>query len=184
MSVEKAGDWFNAQNTFRLHFEAVTAEELVSRVEQTVEQLLAEIERLPAEVLYRAPTPGEWPVMSTLAHLAELLPFWAHQGAGIAASPGKQVGRSLDDPRRVGPIEEHEHDSLDAMVPRVRAGLEECVATLRAIPADGWQARGTHPRHPSISVYELIETYVCNHAAEHAKQIHATLRTLEAAPQR
>jgi len=162
----------------------VTAEELVTRVERTVEQLLAEIASLPAEVLYREPTPGEWPVMSTLAHLAELLPFWAHEGAGLAKSPGKQVGRGLDDPRRVGPIEEHGRDSLEAMVPRVRAGLAECVASLRAIPSEGWQTRGTHPRHPSISVYELIETYVCNHAAEHANQIQATLRTLDAAPQR
>src|SRR5215471_5530274 len=121
----------------------VTAEELVTRVEQTVEQLLAEIESHPSEVLYREPTPGDWPVMSTLAHLAELLPFWAHEGAGLAKSPGKQVGRGLDDPRRVGPIEEHGRDSLEAMVPRVRAGLAECVATLRAIPSEVWQTRGT-----------------------------------------
>jgi DinB superfamily len=160
----------------------VSAEELITRVERTIEDLLVDIERLPADVLYREPTPGEWPVMSTLAHLAELLPFWAHQGAAIAASPGKDVGRAVDDPRRVGPIEEHEHDSLEAMIPRVRAGLVECVATLRAIPSEGWQARGVHPRHPSISVDELIETYVCNHAAEHARQIRATLQTLQTAP--
>jgi hypothetical protein len=149
-------------------------------VEATVEQLLGEIGRLPSEVLYREPKQGEWPVMSTLAHLAELMPFWAREGAEIAAIPGKHVGRALDDPRRVGPIEEHGHDSLDAMAARVRTGLAECVATMRAIPSDAWQTRGSHPRHPSISVYELIETYVCNHAAEHADQIRATLRTLEA----
>jgi len=159
----------------------VAAEELVTRVEGTVEELLGEMERLPADVLYREPTQGEWPVMSTLAHLAELMPFWAREGAALAASPGKQVGRALDDPRRVEPIEQHEHDSLDAMIARVRAALAECVATLRAIPSEGWEVRGTHPRHPSISVYALIETYVCNHAAEHAKQIRTTLRTLEAA---
>ncbi|MBV9329765.1 MAG: DinB family protein [Chloroflexi bacterium] len=159
----------------------MAVEELVTRLERTVQQLLDEIERLPAEVLYRAPEPGEWPVMSTLAHLAELMPFWARAGAEIAASPGQHVGRALDDPRRVGPIEQHAQDSLDAMVPRVRAALAECVTIMRAIPPDGWQARGSHPRHPSISAYELIETYVCNHAAEHAKQIRATLQTLETA---
>jgi hypothetical protein len=158
----------------------VTAEELVTRVERAVEGLLEEIERLPPELLYREPTPGEWPVMSTLAHLAELLPFWAREGAEIAATPGKHVGRAQDDPRRVGPIEEHGHDSLEAMIPGVRAGLAECVATLRAIPSDGWQASGVHPRHASISVYELVETYVCNHAAEHARQIRATLQALQA----
>jgi hypothetical protein len=159
------------------------AEELVTRIEDTVDHLLAEIEQLPASVLYRAPEPGEWPVMSTLAHVAELLPFWAHQAAELAASPGKRVGRALDDPRRVDPIEQHGHDALDAMVARVRAGLTECLATLRAIPADGWQTRGSHPRHPSITVYELIERYACNHTAEHASQVQRTLRALEAAPE-
>ena len=119
--------------------------------------------------------------MSTLAHLAELMPFWAHAGASIAASPGTHVGRALDDPRRIGPIEQHGHDTLDAMVPRVRAGLADCVATLRAIPTNAWQTRGSHPRHPSISAYELVETYVCNHAEEHATQIRTTLQSLEAA---
>jgi uncharacterized damage-inducible protein DinB len=160
----------------------VAAEELVTRLERNVEELLGEIEQLPTDVLYREPTQGEWPVMSTLAHLAELMPFWAGEGAGLAAAPGRQVGRALDDPRRVEPIEHHAHDSLDAMVPRVRAALAECVATLRDIPSAGWEVRGTHARHPSISVYELIETYVCNHAAEHANQIRTTLRTLEAVP--
>jgi uncharacterized damage-inducible protein DinB len=160
----------------------VTGEELITRVERTVEDLLDEMERLPADLLYREPMPGEWPVMSTLAHLAELLPFWAREGAQIAASPGKQVGRAQDDPRRVGPIEEHGRDSLEAMLPRVRAGLAECIATLRAIPSEAWQVTGAHPRHASISVYELIETYVCNHAAEHARQIRATLQALQATP--
>jgi len=109
------------------------------------------------------------------------MPFWASEGAGLAAEPGKQLGRSLDDPRRVEPIEEHGRDSLDAMVTRVRVALAECVGMLRAIPDEGWQVRGSHPRHPSISVYELIEIYVCSHATEHARQIHATLKTLEPA---
>jgi DinB superfamily len=157
----------------------VTAQDLVTRIERTVDDLLNEIERLPAELLYREPTPGEWPIMSTLAHLAELLPFWAREGAQIAATPGKQVGRAQDDPRRVEPIEAHGHDSLDAMIPRVRAGLAECVATLRGIPPDAWEVTGVHPRHPSISVYKLVETYVCNHAAEHTRQIRATLQALQ-----
>jgi len=53
----------------------VSAEEHIQRLERSVNQLIQEIERLPADVLYRPPSEGEWPVMSTLAHLAELLPY-------------------------------------------------------------------------------------------------------------
>jgi hypothetical protein len=159
----------------------MTAEEYIAPVERTVEQLLIEIEQLPRDVLYREPTPGEWPVMSTLAHLAELLPYWAHEAADIARSPGSPVGRALDDPRRVGAIEQHGNDSLADMVPQIRAGLDECKTTLRGIPDEGWNAVGKHIRRGDITASELVKAFVVDHAAEHAAQVHTTLETLRTA---
>jgi hypothetical protein len=124
----------------------VTPEERIQRLERSVNELIGDIERLPAEVLYRAPSPGEWPVMSTLAHLAELLPYWAHQADGIASQPGKPFGRTHDDPDRIGALEQHGHDSLDVAVNRIRASLAECVSVLRALPAEAWTMAGQHPR--------------------------------------
>jgi uncharacterized damage-inducible protein DinB len=158
----------------------VTAEEQIARIETNVEQLLREIEQLPADLLYREPTPGEWPVMSTLAHLEELLPYWAHEAAGLAASPGKPVGRTLDDPRRVEPIAAHSKDSLDAIVPRIRAALAECMHTLRSIPADRWQAVGHHAVRGEITPEQIVEAFLCNHTREHAAQIRETLNSLAA----
>jgi uncharacterized damage-inducible protein DinB len=157
----------------------VTAQEQISRIQATVQQLLGEIERLPAEVLYREPTPGEWPVMSTLAHLAELLPYWAHQAAEVAASPGRPFGRTHDDPGRLGAIEQHGHDAMDAIVPRMRQALAECLDTLRAIPEAGWQAVGHHPTRGPMSVEQLVQTFLASHAREHAAQIQETLRALQ-----
>jgi uncharacterized damage-inducible protein DinB len=158
----------------------VTAEEQIARIETTVGQLLSEIERLPSEVLYREPKPGEWPVMSTLAHLEELLPYWAHEAAELANSPGKPVGRTLDDPRRVEPIAEHSHDTLDAIVPRIRSSLQECLTTLRRIPNDRWQAVGHHAIRGDMTPEQIVEAFLCNHTKEHAAQIHETLRSLSA----
>jgi uncharacterized damage-inducible protein DinB len=166
---------------FRLHSVPMTAEEYIAPVERTVEQLLIEIEQLPTDVLYREPAPGEWPVMSTLAHLAELLPYWAHEAADIARSPGKPVGRTHDDPRRLGAIEQHGNDSLADIVPRIRAGLDECKTTLRSIPEEGWNAVGQHIRRGDVTAAELVKAFVVSHAEEHAAQVHATLGTLRAA---
>jgi uncharacterized damage-inducible protein DinB len=159
----------------------VTVDDLIAPIERTVNDLLAEIEQLPADILYREPAPGEWPVMSTLAHLAELLPHWAHEGADVARAPGKAFGRSLDDPRRVGAIAQHGHDSIADILPRIRTGLAECESTLRTIPSDAWQVVGQHPARGAMSVEQLVQAFVCNHAAEHAAQIRATLQTLRAA---
>jgi uncharacterized damage-inducible protein DinB len=158
----------------------MTAEKYIVPVERTVEQLLKEIEQLPKDVLYREPAPGEWPVMSTLAHLAELLPFWAHEAADIARSPGNPVGRTHDDPRRLGAIEQHGADTLADMLPRIRAGLDECRNTLRGIPDDGWDAVGQHIRSGPITAAQVVQSFVVNHAEEHAAQIRATLHTLRA----
>jgi uncharacterized damage-inducible protein DinB len=159
----------------------MTAEGHIASVENTVQQLLSEIERLPADVLYREPVAGEWPVMSTLAHLAELLPFWAHEAANLAAAPGSSIGRELDDPRRVNPIQEHGHDSLADIVPSIRSALDECLTTLRAIPSDKWSAVGQHPHRGAMSVDDLVSAFLVNHVREHADQIHTTLQTLRTA---
>jgi len=156
-------------------------ESRIQRLQETVDGLLGEIERLPADVLYREPTTGEWPVMSTLAHLAELMPYWAHQAEQIVREPNQPFGRTHADADRLGAIEQHGHDSLDAMVPRVRASLTECVATLRRLPDDALSKVGNSPQRGQMSVEQLVDQFICNHAAEHAEQIRATLQTLHTA---
>src|SRR5258708_13154398 len=76
----------------------VTAEERIQRLERSVNQLISEIERLPADVLYRPPSEGEWPVMSTLAHLAELRPYWALQPTRIPPPPRQPFRPTLHHP--------------------------------------------------------------------------------------
>jgi uncharacterized damage-inducible protein DinB len=164
----------------RFTLSQVSAEEEIGRIERTVLELLRDIERLPADVLYREPRAGEWPVMSTLAHLEELLPYWAHEADGVARAPGKGFGRTHEDPKRLGAIEQHGHDSLDAIVPRIRAALDECVTTLRGIPEDGWSNVGTHPRRGPFTAAQIVKTFVVDHAKEHSVQIQATLSALGA----
>jgi hypothetical protein len=159
----------------------VTPEESIRQLEQSVNRLLEDIQRLPGEVLYRAPEPGEWPVMSTLAHIAELLPYWAHQAESIARDPGKPFGRTHDDPDRIGAVEQHGGDSLDAIVPRIRASLDECVRALRGLPSDAWTAAGLHPSRGSMTVEQLVESFLVKHADEHARQTQRTLQALSAA---
>ena len=158
----------------------MTAEQRIQRLEHSVEQLIADIEHLPADVLYRAPTAGEWPVMSTLAHVAELLPYWAHQAERVAGAPGEPFGRALDDPQRTGAVAEHGHDDLSAILPRIKSGLAECARVLRALPAEAWQQAGRHPSRGMMTVEQLVDAFLVVHVEEHAAQTAATLKTLSA----
>jgi uncharacterized damage-inducible protein DinB len=156
----------------------VTPEERIERLEASVQRLLVNVERLPADVLYREPSAGEWPVMSTLSHVAEILPYWAHQAELIARSPGTAFGRTHDDADRIGAIEQHRRDSLDAMVARIRAGLAESVSTLRRLPADGWTRAGQHPTRGSMTAEQVIDKLLLDHVEEHAAQVAATQAAL------
>ena len=157
----------------------VTADERIQRIEQSVQRLIQEIERLPADVLYREPQPGEWPVMSTLAHLQELLPYWAHQAEGVVKSPDQPFGRTHSDPARIGAVEEHGHDSLDAMVKRIRVSLDECLAILRLLPASGWGVVGHSPSRGTMTVEQIVDAFLVRHVEEHAAQTQATLQALQ-----
>ena len=158
----------------------MTPEERIQRLERSVNQLIQEIERLPADVLYRPPSEGEWPVMSTLAHLAELLPYWAHQATGIANRPGELFGRTHDDPDRIGAVAEHGHDSLDTAVGRIRFSLQECMRLLRALPAEAWSRAGQHPTRGPMTIEQLVDAFLVNHAEEHAIQIQTSVKSLAA----
>jgi uncharacterized damage-inducible protein DinB len=158
----------------------VTTEERIQRIESSVQQLVSLIEGLPAEVLYREPQPGEWPVMSTLAHLQELLPYWAHQAESVIKAPDQPFGRTHSDPVRIGAVEEHGHDSLDAMVKRIRVSLAECISTLRSLPADGWSVVGHSPSRGTMTVEQIVDAFLVRHVEEHAAQTQATLSVLGA----
>src|SRR5262249_5134135 len=126
------------------------------------------------------PRPGEWPVMSTLAHLAEMLPYWAHQAESVARAPEVSFGRTHEDPDRLGAIDQHGHDSLDTTVNRIRSALRECVSTLRRIPKQGWSTVGTSPTRGTMSVKQIVDRFLVSHADEHAAQTRATLEALQA----
>lgn len=160
----------------------MTAEERIARIERAVEQLLARVRDLPDEALYREPADGEWAIMSTLAHVAEILPYWAHQAEAINRAPGQPFGRPLDDPGRVGPIAEHGNDPLEAATGAIRASADECVRTLRGLPPDAWAKSGIHPTRGAMTVEEVVDSFLAGHVEAHLRQIDEALEALSANP--
>jgi uncharacterized damage-inducible protein DinB len=160
----------------------VSVEERIARLERGVDGLVHRLDGMPADALYRAPASGEWPVMSTLAHVVEMLPYWAHQAQAIAAAPGKPFGRTHDDPARLGAVEQHGTDVVDVVRAALRASLQEAVAALRALPADTLDVSGEHPRRGPMQVREVIDSFMVEHVEEHAAQVDGALGALGYSP--
>ena len=152
------------------------------RIERAVDALLQRLQGLPKDALYREPSSGEWPVMTTLAHVVEMLPYWAGQCQSIQRQPGRTFGRTHDDPGRLGAIAEHAHDPLDLVRTSLRSGANDALATLAAIPRDQWHLTGEHIRRGPMSIEQVVDEFMVRHVEDHVVQVNAALSALGYSP--
>ena len=160
--------------------EAAGVAERTRRLSTAVERLLGQVEGLSEDQLYRAPAAGEWTVMEGLAHVAEIMPYWSRQAREVAARSenNQPFGRTHEDPDRIAAVERHARDRMEDVLPRVREGLAEATATMRELPAEGWQKTANHRNRGEMSVAQIVDQFLLDHIEEHARQIEATLKAL------
>jgi len=160
----------------------VNLDSRIERLEQGVDTLLRRLTGLPTNALYQSPKEGEWPVMSNLAHVVEMLPYWAHQADHIAHHPGAPFGRTVDDPGRLDGIQQHASDAVDIIGPALREALAEAIRTLRAIPDSGWELSGNHPLRGAMTATQVLDALMVKHVEEHVAQIDEALSALGYSP--
>lgn len=138
-----------------------------------LQPIVVQAEHLRSDLVYRAPAPGEWSAMEILAHVAEFVPYWASQAEAVSRRTvnDQPFGRGRDDPSRLEPIEKHAHDTVSEIVDRLRLGLDEAQALLRAIPDHGWQRTGHHLLQGEMSVETFVQKFLFDHLAEHSTQL-------------
>jgi uncharacterized damage-inducible protein DinB len=153
----------------------------VSRIETAVQQLIDTAETLPSNVLYAEPEPNEWPVMSILAHVVELMPYWARQALEVSrrSADSQPFGRTHDDPDRIGAVQQHSGDSLDSMLPQVRAACSDAADLLRQIPEEGWTRTARHANRGDMSVEQIVDQFLVHHVEEHLTQARAAITALQ-----
>jgi uncharacterized damage-inducible protein DinB len=158
---------------------SATPGDLVGRLQRALAGILAEADRLHLEEAYARPAADAWSAAEILAHLVEMLPYWAEQARAVAArsQDGEPFGRTHDDPERIAAVRQHARDDLRELAAGVRASLERATVVLCAIPAHGWQRTGRHARRGEMSVAQIIEQFLVEHAEEHAQQLGAVLAT-------
>jgi hypothetical protein len=150
------------------------------RIESAVEALQTRLQNVPSDALYQAPSDGQWPVMSTLAHVVEMLPYWAAQCAQIAASPGAKFGRTHDDPGRLEAIAKHAADPASVVSDALRASVSEALATLR--PLGDWSLAGQHVRRGEMTIQQVVDEFMVGHVEGHVRQVDEALNALGYSP--
>lgn len=135
---------------------------------QLIDGPLAQLD--PAN-LYKAPAENEWSIMQNLAHIVEIMPYWANEIEKLVARPGQNFGRTQQNEGRLRAIDEHGRDSLEqikALLPGSYARLQEVLGNLRD---SDLELTGVHVRYGEKSLDWFIEEFVTGHLIAHLEQI-------------
>jgi hypothetical protein len=118
------------------------------------------------------PDSGErWDRGQVLAHVAEMLPYWAQQAELIASGRQGEFGRVKGDPDRIGAIERDRAEDPQRLLSRVDEGVAVVLAVLDRLDDRALAATGRHQTLGEMTVAEIIDRFAVAHLEEHADQL-------------
>jgi len=124
---------------------------------------------------WRAARDGAWSPAQICGHIAEMLPYWAEQARRALADSAARIGRSLDDPERLGgPARFDALDPATALVALEEAALR-AAATIRNLPPERLDAPLRYRDGSETTIREALATRVVRHAHEHLDQLRTAI---------
>jgi DinB superfamily len=129
---------------------------------------------VPDDALVTDPDPetGErWDRGQVLAHVAEMLPYWAQQAELVATGRQAEFGRVKGDPDRIEAIERDRRDDPERLLGRIDEGVAVVLALLDRLDATALARTGRHPTVGAMSVAEIVDRFAVAHLEEHADQL-------------
>jgi hypothetical protein len=154
-------------------------DEIRRSVDDSYERIMDLIEnrlkKLDHEQLYLPPAENEWSVMQSLAHIVEIMPYWANEIEQLADKPGQKFGRVMSDEARLRAIAEHGDDELaqaEAVLPGSYARMKEVLADL----TDADLAKtGVHSKYGERPLEWFMREFVTDHLRNHLTQLQECL---------
>lgn len=121
---------------------------------------------------------ASWGPLETLAHVAEMIPYWLGQieiilDADPSVAPA--FGRMQTDVVRIGLIERDRILPPRELLTRITADAARAAERLAELtPADG-ERIGVHPKSGETSVAAIAERFMAGHLEEHVRQVEEIL---------
>ena len=118
------------------------------------------------------PDSGErWDRGQVLAHMAEMLPYWAQQAELVAAGRQAEFGRVKSDPDRIAAIERDRREDPARLLARVDEGVAVVLALLDRLDDQALARTGRHQTLGEMTVAEIIDRFAVAHLEEHGDQL-------------
>ena len=143
------------------------------RLQAAAGRIRASAVLLPDEALTDPdPASGErWDRGQVLAHVAEMLPYWAEQAELIAAGRQDEFGRVSSDPGRIGAIERDRREDPGRLLGRVDEGVAVVLALVDGLDDQALARTGRHQTLGEMTVAEIVDRFAVAHLEEHADQL-------------
>ena len=123
------------------------------------------------------PESGErWDRGQVLAHVAEMLPYWAQQAELVAAGRQTEFGRVKSDPDRIAAIERDRREDPARLLARVDEGVAVVLALLERLDDRAMARTGRHPSLGEMTMAAIVDRFLVAHLEEHADQLEARSR--------
>jgi hypothetical protein len=145
-----------------------------------VERLLAAAGRIRASAVVLPegvltdpdPDSGErWDRGQVLAHVAEMLPYWAQQAELVASGEQVEFGRVKSDPDRIAAIERDRREDPQRLLARVDEGVAAVLALFDRLDDRAMGRTGRHQTLGELPVAAIVDRFLVAHLEEHADQL-------------
>ena len=140
---------------------------------RTTDEILAEVQQLPSELIHWVPATGVWTVMDNLCHIREFVPFWTGETLRIVRRPAEHWGRDHTDTARLAAVTNTAVHTLADVVADIRDGVRRSAETLKTL-SDGDLAAEATSRNPRWGVKPasfVIDELLVRHVEKHRGQI-------------
>lgn len=142
------------------------------RITSLVENRLSKLDH---DQLYLPPAENEWSVMQSLAHIVEIMPYWANQIEKLVGEPGQKFGRVMTDEARLRAIEEHGGDELHQAEAALPGGYTRLKEVLDNLTDADLAKTGVHSRYGERPLEWFMSEFVTDHLKNHITQLQETL---------
>ena len=140
---------------------------------RTTDEILAEVQQLPSELIHWVPAEGVWTVMDNLCHIREFVPFWTGETLRIVHRPSEPWGRDHTDTARLAAVTNTAAHRLDDVVANIREAVRRSAETLRTLSDEqlAVEAASKNPRWGVKPASFVIDELIVHHVAKHQGQI-------------
>jgi fumarylpyruvate hydrolase len=144
-----------------------------ARLEAAARAMLAEVERLPPDLVSWKPAPDVWSVMEILCHVQEFIPYWTTQARNVVARPEELWGRDHTNQDRLAAVSSAASRRLPDVVEAIRQAAAESAAALAQLSdADlDVEATSRNPRFGRKPAHFIVDHLIAGHVEKHVGQI-------------